>query len=323
MLLIQAFSLHAQDIHFSQFYFAPQVINPANTGNFDGNWRVINNTRRQWGAISPYTTFSLGFDKQFSIKTERLGWGVLVMSDLSNSSNLVVNKIYLSGSYKKLFSGHNIALGLQAGIVNKYFDMNNLTFGDQFDETSGTYSSNIGTQETNFRESFTYPDINIGLKWDTEIGIAKPYAGASFFHINSPKESFFEEDNKLPMLMLAHLGSNIDVTEKIYVTPNYMYMSMNGTQNMLFGSNVTYKLSDDMLENSVFMGLYARNVRDFSSMIILVGMNYQHWRVGLSYDLNTSELKTSNANPGGFEISILYREISTFIQKFFIPCERF
>jgi hypothetical protein len=37
-----------QDIHFSQYYASPLSLNPANTGNYDGDWRLMNSYRQQW-----------------------------------------------------------------------------------------------------------------------------------------------------------------------------------------------------------------------------------------------------------------------------------
>ncbi|HQQ95111.1 MAG TPA: type IX secretion system membrane protein PorP/SprF, partial [Bacteroidia bacterium] len=51
----------AQDVHFSQYYFSPLSLNPANTGNYDGNYRFFGNYRSQWREISEaYDTYSAG-----------------------------------------------------------------------------------------------------------------------------------------------------------------------------------------------------------------------------------------------------------------------
>ncbi|MFH1322164.1 MAG: type IX secretion system membrane protein PorP/SprF [Bacteroidota bacterium] len=40
---------YSQDIHFSQFYQTPLIINPALTGSFNGQVRVLMNYKDQWG----------------------------------------------------------------------------------------------------------------------------------------------------------------------------------------------------------------------------------------------------------------------------------
>ncbi|NJK86635.1 MAG: type IX secretion system membrane protein PorP/SprF [Bacteroidales bacterium] len=43
----------------------------------------------------------------------------------------------------------------------------------------------------------------------------------------------------------------------------------------------------------------------------------------LGYDFNISGLKTALGNKGAFEISFVYRSISTVLNTYSIPCERF
>ncbi len=318
------FTLKGQDIHFSQFFFSPQITNPANTGNFDGSWRANNNTRRQWGAITPYTTFSFGFDHQFSVKSHDVAGGLVLVNDISNNAGLIANKLYASGAYFKDIGDHQFIGGLQIGVVNKHFNSNKLSYPDQFNEGSGSFDAGMGTAETGFRNSMTYPDINIGLNWRADFSRFEPKMGLALFHVNSPNESFDPSyKNPLPMRVNVHGGTDVHITDEVYLTPNVIYMNMGNLSSTIFGGHATYVLSGDMLENSVFAGLYARNGSENNSMIMLVGGNYQNWSVGLSYDFNTSDLRTSSSNPGGFEVSVIYKEISTQIQKFFIPCERF
>lgn len=52
--------VHAQDIHFSQYYSAPLTINPALTGGFAGDYRAGVNYRSQWVSVTvPYRTFDI------------------------------------------------------------------------------------------------------------------------------------------------------------------------------------------------------------------------------------------------------------------------
>src|SRR5215212_4876410 len=55
--------LYGQDPAFSQFFSSPLNINPALTGNINGDWRIISNFRDQWiGPASPYTTGTASYD---------------------------------------------------------------------------------------------------------------------------------------------------------------------------------------------------------------------------------------------------------------------
>jgi len=58
LLLFITIGLKAQDPRFSQFYLAPQVLNPAMTGIFDGEYRVTINYRNQWNSILANNAFT-------------------------------------------------------------------------------------------------------------------------------------------------------------------------------------------------------------------------------------------------------------------------
>ena len=55
--------LFSQDIHFSNWQMSPLNLNPAQTGLFEGDGRLIFNYRTQWRSVQvPYNTFSFGGD---------------------------------------------------------------------------------------------------------------------------------------------------------------------------------------------------------------------------------------------------------------------
>ena len=80
--------MNAQDIHFSQFYFSPLSLNPANTGNYKGDYRLFGNYRSQWRDISKaYNTFSAGGDFNIYPSNQNVSGGLIfIMSYCSELS---------------------------------------------------------------------------------------------------------------------------------------------------------------------------------------------------------------------------------------------
>src|SRR6188472_250154 len=63
--LIVISKAYGQDPAFSQFFSSPLNVNPALTGNINGDWRIISNFRDQWiGPASPYTTGTASYDRK-------------------------------------------------------------------------------------------------------------------------------------------------------------------------------------------------------------------------------------------------------------------
>ena len=60
MIICASAYAKSQDLHFSQYFNSPLLINPANTGFApDADWRAGANYRNQWQGVltNPYKTF--------------------------------------------------------------------------------------------------------------------------------------------------------------------------------------------------------------------------------------------------------------------------
>src|SRR5262245_54034814 len=98
--LLFAFSISAQDLHFSQFMNSPLLTNPANTGFIpDGDYRLGVNYRNQWASITafPYKTMSAFGDAQLFQERFNTGWmgiGGVILRDVAGSGVLTSTKVY-------------------------------------------------------------------------------------------------------------------------------------------------------------------------------------------------------------------------------------
>ncbi len=112
LLIMMSPRLYSQDPSFSQFFSSPLNINPALTGNINGDWRVISNFRDQWiGPASPYTTGTVSYDRKVlqhkmpGVPEENImGVGAMLMYDYAmegivKSSYASLNLSYSITSY--------------------------------------------------------------------------------------------------------------------------------------------------------------------------------------------------------------------------------
>lgn len=315
----------AQDIHFSQYYSSPLTLNPANTGAFDGDWRLMNSFRSQWKSVGiPYETNALAFDKHFYVFSEQLSAGLTYIYDKSGSLNLTANKIYFSAAYSKQIDFHNLYFGVQTGYVFKSYNTDEMTFPSQFSWASGTYDPNLYNNEDDLKNSLSYFDLNLGLKWDKKFNRIHPKAGIAFFHINVPNESFSENiKNRLPVRTVFHASANVLIQNDIYIEPNLLYMIHKNAYNFTPGVNVGVKSQrNDKNIKSIFGGVYYRGgFKQADAIIAVTGINYKQLNVGLSYDVNISKLQIITNGKRAFEISLIYTGLSTVPKKVLIPCD--
>ena len=304
--------LSAQDIHFSQFYNAPQTLNPALTGNIDGNMRVILNHRSQWGSIDvPFVTSSFAFDsrllgERWRVKGDALGAGIAVVNDKSGDGNLNNLEIRLGTAYHNMFGyeqAHSFSYGIQVGFFQRSIDYSKLVFGSQYFGEEFVPSSPSGENISDF--SILRTDVQAGMVYQyIKPGKFNMDAGLSFFHLTRPNGSLLNQDYRVPMRTVFHWSSRIQVKDGVLLCPGVLFVNQRNARELEFGSNAEYLLKTEHNANIyVDMGLWYR-LSD--ALVVTGGAEYQKWKVMLSYDINMSELRAATNRNGGFEIGVIY-----------------
>src|ERR1700744_455241 len=101
-MLLGAFAVEGQDLHFSQWMNSPLLTNPANTGFIpDADYRLGANYRNQWSSLMsvPYQTFSVWGGAQVfrdKIKNGWLGLGGVLLRDDAGAGTLTSTEAYAS-----------------------------------------------------------------------------------------------------------------------------------------------------------------------------------------------------------------------------------
>jgi type IX secretion system PorP/SprF family membrane protein len=311
--------LRAQEVSFTMFKSNPLYLNPALTGDFSGDWRLAGNFRNQWSAASdPFRTATISFDKKVYILDQKFGVGIFMLNDESGTGGLVYNKVYASLSYERAINNNYVKAGLQVGMVFG-------SFNDWmvWDNSSGSFISPSG--EEGLGESTSFPDVNFGLAWKRNINIFEPEAGISLSHLNSPNKSFLGGDYKEGMKITFHSNIKIKLNDKIYLEPAILYITKDKSGNTILGTNIGYKIRNKRIPlRQVYGGAYLRNglLDDTDAFAVHAGTTIRRIDLGFSYDFNMSDLGGTGGSLGTFELSFIYRSISTVLNSYSIPCER-
>ena len=325
-MALSSFLCYAQDIHFSQYFSTPLTISPSNTGNYDGDYRVMGNFRSQWKEVSkPYTTESIGGDMNFYVHGEKISAGLLIINDKSGG-NLQVNKFQVSLAYHKKIGKNTFHLGVQPGMTLKSIN-NNETFPNQFDWGSGQFNGSLPNSESNLSYRLNYFDLNWGVGYDRKLtDKLELFTSFAMFHVNAPKETFLSSSNTIQAREVLSLGVTWYLAPKITLQPSLCMMGTEKASEFLFGARAFYSLGGDYsIKKAVFVGVYGRsgfaNLTD--AFFAVVGANYKNYYCGVSYDFNISQLKTASNYRGAFELSFIYTGLSTHLTKTQIPCDRY
>ncbi|MCS6916548.1 MAG: PorP/SprF family type IX secretion system membrane protein [Chitinophagales bacterium] len=320
----------AQDIHFSQFYAAPLVVNPALTGAFGGDYRFGLNYRSQWSSVTvPYRTFDLFGDFspwRSSTSGQYVSLGALLMADRAGDGDLTAIKTALSGAYHllpDLLRYHDLTLGLQVAWVQKQVDFSKFYFDNQWNDSG--FDPNLPSGENFVAGQTSYADVAAGISY-TYAGAGRlgAHAGFSVFHLLRPRESFYEQANRLGLRPVAFAGLRLDVTPSLSVSPAVFYEEQKQARELLLGGMMRYDLnaSERFAGASIYGGLYGRMG---DALIAVAGYELRSWRLLISYDVNTSALKAASKGRGAVELSLVHTGLLRKNRplRLDLPCPRF
>ena len=318
----------AQDAHFSQFYSAPLLLNPALAGTIDGTFRISTVYRDQWRSAleQPLKTYTFSGDTKFEIgqtskQSDIVGIGMTIYADRAGLFNLNTTTVTLTGAYHKGISAKNnsyLSLGFQTGISQRSIGYEELSFGDQFNAIDG-YTLN--TLEELPPNNYGIADFSIGLLYATTPSKDMSFnIGGGYFHFNQPNISFYSKDdnvnpalikeNTLKAKLSLHTSMSYSTSEGIRWNPRIMYLQQGQHNEANVGLGIRFQPNPGKAQ-AIHFGPWLRgtnNVNGFGveSVILMAGFEVNNWIFGMSYDQNLGDLSGTRYGLNTFEVSITY-----------------
>ena len=318
----------SQDIHFTQWMYSPLNLNPGNTGKFDGDFRVVANYRSQWAAImeDQFKTFGMSYDQNIDVKGQMLSAGLQFVNDRSSIGKLTQNKLLLSTGYNTEIKGHYLSAGIQFGLLHKGIDWNAYSYPSQWDMDEGHFTNETLSNLESFTKSNDYMfDFNMGFNYARALNEKVfPSIGYAVYHLNKPKESFLGSNNQLTMRHVWNTNITFVVKEKYQIIPQALYMRQIKGQDLLLGLTAKMKMEENKAHiNEIFAGYNFRDGfnRNYDAINYIIGARREEWQVGLSYDVNISQLSSITHFRGAFEISVIYISKNTKPSYYVVPCD--
>lgn len=312
-ILLVSFAVKAQDIHFSHIHASPTVMNPAMTGLFDGDLRLIGNFRSQWNNFTKgYKTFAASADtKLFQVgKHDFVGAGIQAYKDVAGDLEFTTSYGALSFSLLKSLDarGKNfISFGLQGAYMNNSVNYNNVI---AFDEEP--------LIQAGAPDRINFWDVSVGVGWFWAFNRTDMlYLGLSWAHINEPRVSFFEYNQDETNIqkyrnLLIHGGAEIQIGDDNYLKPNFVYKDQGPHKEILVGSFWKYQKLRSKTKHpvSLYFGGWVRwyleqDIRGTDAVILAVRLDYRKTYITFSFDANVSSLRRVSAGNGGPELSVI------------------
>ncbi len=275
---------------------------------------MFNNYRNQWNTVaSPYVTLSSSVDMPvYRNNGNFLALGLNLFSDQTGDAQVNTFQYTMALAYSLDLNGdgtHYFSLGLQGGQFRRKINLSTLYFDNQW--VGVGFDKSIDNLEDLPFDRITAIEVGAGLHWFyAPTDLTEIWLGASGQHLTEPDISFNSGDEKLMRKISVHGGADIDfANSNVAIIPNFIYVTQGPNQIINVGSDVRFVLVDrsELLkfrdEFSWNLGIYNRFGDAFFAT---TRFSYSNFALGVSYDFNTSDLKTASGGKGGMEFLLSY-----------------
>ncbi len=312
-------SINAQDFAFSQFYEMPILRNPALSGIFNGDMRVSSAYRSQWGSISvPFITSAIGIEYKLPIAKQSNSFftlGLQLAYDKAGDLSLKRTEILPVVTYHQSLSNNNdtyLSGSIMAGPVMNLFDPSAARTDDQF--VNGSYSPSNVSSQIYPNTSKSYLDLSAGLVYSSSFGDdSHYYLGLAIFHVNNPNTSFLSTtiSQQLQAKYVFNAGLSTPINEHDQVIAYLDYYSQGGNNQFfsgfLYESTLVNYPNENEDENDALKISGGFFYRWNDALIPSVKLQMHKLMVGISYDVNVSQLRTASQLRGGLEFTISFQ----------------
>lgn len=292
-LFLAGFAMYAQqEPQFSQYMFNRLSYNPGYagsngaicfTGFYRNQWMGMNLTDAtgQSTGASGGETMNLSFD--MPVRFLHGGIGATIISDKIGFWNNLHAKI--DYAFRFQLPKGNLAIGIEAQLFNASIDMSKLIGSDQFteDDQIGTSSDPLLTDLSN-RDDFLF-DLGFGVYYQIP---GQLYIGISSSKLMETKSEKLMWDNRRFYYILAGYEWTVPAYPSLRVLPSALLKTD-------FKSASAYQLDVSTMlewEHKFWCGASYR-VQD--AVVLMGGMAFGDFKVGVSYDIPTSRISTQSA----------------------------
>jgi len=312
-LLAPPVFVHAQaDIHFSQFYETSILRNPALTGVFEDDYKFGVYYRNQWSSIAnPYQTGLISAETHAPVSSRNndfFSFGLLGYADEAGDIDQKITAIYLALSYNKSINpDHNtyLSVGFTGGYLQYSFDASKATFNNQYQ--NGHFDPNNPILETLPNPKFTVLDAGGGINLNSSSGGDNKVTyviGVAGYHFNQANFSYAQVPGLTEeMRWNGNLGISINFTDALRFMIQGNYALQGSYTEAIFGGLLSWTTASTASQDIFVLSLGAF-YRYGDAIIPVIKVKHKHMALGVSYDVNISNLTPASNMQGGYEMTL-------------------
>jgi len=310
--------LQAQDLHFTQFQFAPLTINPALAGSYSGSYRVGGIYRDQYSSVATngFKTLSFMADAPVIRGFRKNDWIAVGLGvDAFDRAGVVGYKrsyYRITGAYhfsldKKQTSIFTVGLQMNQSSVSVNRLMRDATrtgivTGVEDQDVSAFNQAGSGGEDINDG----YADYVLGLMYnsrgkdsDLKIGLSAARLLGPELRLGGGQGVGIEE---LDMRITAFGTYTMQVNDKTSFSPSILFQRQGAASEIVAQGSIGYLINPAKgVKLNGGLGMRLGDALQF-----MVGVDMKDLRVGVGYDMNISGLTAASGTVGAFEIGVAY-----------------
>ena len=301
ILLVSQIKGVAQDPIHTQFFMVPETLSSSFTGAKQSTRAGIIH-RTQWPGLNFSINTQFAFvDNWF--EEINSGVGISVLNHKETTTRYNFTQVNLNYAYQFPISEEwNVRPSISGGYGAKDFGFQNLVLEDQINIFSGIINVN-SIDPINLNETIRFLDFSASVLFNSD----NSWAGFTVKHLNKPNISMeMEGQDDLEMFMSLH--SSLYIPFGDYRSDNKLFVLANG---MMQGAYNRFDLGAKYEMDRFAFGLLAAtnpiktdpNSHFLTSINAFVGMDWEGFRFGYSYDFNVTEIGRTG---GVYELSVSY-----------------
>ncbi|PTT04041.1 hypothetical protein DBR11_00730 [Pedobacter sp. HMWF019] len=294
MMCLSVMKIYAQDPRVSQYNSIPLLVNPAQTGDFEGRYRILGLASKVYTDVSENYFYNASLDYRIG---KSGSWAVGLNYLQSGSKNFPVNGRYYGLSVAKgifLDQAHvqELRLGAQASYIKGHIDQNKGSY-DRFLDVGAFRHEKRSVTEPNYIGDVSYLNYSIGAKYLFTLDRLKVQTGFSAYNITNPEYNFLYKGSLLKRYRVTALTSlfyqvnpknglkveQYSWKEGVFLRDYKAKRDTAGIHETTYG--LTWMRFDK--ENVLSLGLFTRS---WQSGYVVAGMNLSdRWGLSASYEV--------------------------------------
>ncbi len=252
--------------------------------------RWMTQYRSQWPNLrGSFKTFAASWDQP--VDKLRGGLGAQLTNDAMASGFLTTTGLKISYAYIKDLEDFQFSTGLALGNYWSSLDFNQFFFADMLDTSFRKDPFNMNQSVS----AISYPTLDAGFL----ISNANGFLGLSYFHLNRPNNSFYQNPNQtLSGRLNLHAGYRFSLNDQSGIMVRTQYMRQHTARQLVLAAGYQYKTLEagamfrSSPPNSAFLNI--------SSAIAYANYRYRRFTLSYTFDYGIGEFHRLSANAHEF-----------------------